>query len=119
MQSGAQGTVELSRTRDLRNTWILRCERGTIELGTGFHARVRIQLDGQPFGLDGHVLRDSGVDEDPLDCFARSLTDFVESFQEGRTPIGSGPEARRSVALMETCRAVRRPLELDWASWTA
>jgi predicted dehydrogenase len=119
MQSGAKGSVELSRTRDLRNTWILRCERGTIELDTGFHAHVRIQLDGHPFGLDGRVMRDSGVDEDPLDCFTRSFANFVESFQKGLTPLGSGPEARRSVALMEKCREVRAPLALDWASWTA
>ncbi len=118
MKSGAKGTVELSRTRDLRNTWILHCERGTIELDTGFHAHVRLQLEGQPFGLDGHAQRDTGEDEEPLDCFERSFADFVESFQEGRVPVGNGAEARRSVALMEACRAARRPLELDWAGWT-
>jgi predicted dehydrogenase len=119
MQSGAKGRVGLSRTRDLRNTWIIHCERGRIELDTGFNAHMRVQLEGQDFGLDGRALRDSGEDEDPLDCFARSFVNFVESFQHGREPIGSGREARRSVALMEACRAARRPLELEWEAWPA
>jgi predicted dehydrogenase len=119
MPGGARGHVELSRTRDLRNSWIIEFERGRIEVDTGFHPHVRMQLTGHPFGLDGNVLRDDGREEEPLDCFARSFTDFVECLQTGRAPIGSGREGRRSVALMEECRRVRQPLEWDWASWTA
>jgi predicted dehydrogenase len=33
LQSGVRGVVELSRTRRLRNTAVIRCERGVIEVG--------------------------------------------------------------------------------------
>jgi len=117
MQSGARGLVELSRIRDLANRWIIRCERGTIELETKFHPAVEVRVAGQPFALKGRVLRPDGRDEDPLDCFARSFRDFVECLQTGREPLGSGREGRRSVALMEACAAARRPLEPSWAAF--
>jgi len=116
MQSGARGLVELSRIRNLENRWRIRCERGTVELETKYHPEVEVRIDGQPFALQGRVLRPDGRDEDPLDCFARSFRDFVECLGSGREPVGSGREGRRSVALMEACAAARRPLEPSWAA---
>ena len=117
MHSGARGVVELSRIRDLRNTWIIRCERGTLEIEIKFHPRVTLQLAGEAAALECRALRPGGAAEQPLDCFARSFVDFVECLQTGREPIGSGREARRSVALMEACAAVRQPLEPAWAAF--
>jgi predicted dehydrogenase len=117
MHSGARGVVELSRIRDLRNTWIIRCERGTLEVEIKFHPRVTLQLAGEPAALECRALRPGGVAEQPLDCFARSFVDFIECFQTGREPVGSGREGRRSVALMEACAAVRQPLAPAWAAF--
>jgi predicted dehydrogenase len=116
MQSGARGLVELSRIRELRNTWIIRCERGTLEVEIKYDPRITLQLDGQPAALLGRASRPEGA-EQPLDCFARSFVDFVECCRTGREPVGSGREGRRSVALMEACAAARRPLEPAWSAW--
>ena len=118
MESGALGTVELSRIRQLPNRWVIHCERGTIELDTGFHPEIKIIQPDQPAALLGRAYRPDGRDEEPLDCFARSFTDFVECFQTGREPVGSGREGRRSVALMEACAANRGKLEPSWASFS-
>jgi predicted dehydrogenase len=40
------GRVELSRTRLLRNSYRVRCERGTLELPSGERTRVRVIPDG-------------------------------------------------------------------------
>jgi predicted dehydrogenase len=116
LENGARGVVVLSRIRDLKNRWLIRCERGTIEIETKFHPEVRIHQPRQPFAFEGRVWRPDGRDEDPLDCFARSFRDFVECARTGREPVGSGTEGRRSVALMEACLAARRPLEPAWAA---
>ena len=115
MESGARGVVELSRIRDLANRWLIHCERGTIEVETKFHPLIKIHQPGQPFALEARAFREDGRDEDPLDCFARSFTDFIECMQTGREPLGSGREGRRSVALMEACAAARVHLEPEWA----
>ena len=116
LENGARGSVKLSRIRDLGNAWTIRCERGTLEIETKFHPRVRILQAGQPFAFEGEAWRQAEVPEDPLDCFARSFTDFVECARTGREPVGSGREGRRSVALMQACLAARQPLEPAWAA---
>ncbi len=53
MASGAKGVVRLSRTRNLRNTWILEGERGTLEVSRRFDASFRWTLKGRGVDLDG------------------------------------------------------------------
>ena len=114
MQSGAEGTVEMSRTRDLGNSWILRGELGTLEVERKFGANLTWNLAGDGRKLVGGLVRADDTDEDPLDCFRLQLTDFLDAIDAGQAPPADGREGRRAVALMEACRAARRPLELPW-----
>jgi predicted dehydrogenase len=118
MKSGAEGVVELSRTRDLRNTWIIEGEHGTLEVDSIFNPLVRLRLrdanGDQEFELTGHALREDGEDEPPLACFNRQMIDFVDAIEQGRPPRASGSEGKRSVELIEACLANRRPLEHAW-----
>jgi len=114
MKSGAEGVVELSRTRDLRNSWIIEGEHGRLELDSIFNPQIRLRLGDQEFELRGRALRADGADEPPLACFNRQMVDFVESFQQGRDPVAAGREGRRSVALIEDCYRARKPLEQPW-----
>src|SRR5207248_2297242 len=41
-----EGRVELSRTRNLRNSYRVRCERGVLELPSGERCAVRVIPDG-------------------------------------------------------------------------
>jgi predicted dehydrogenase len=113
--TGARGTVELSRTRTLRNTCVLECELASVEVELFEpYAQVVLRLtDGAP-QLAGPV---GGVDfaaRPYLTLFEHQLRDFVEAIRLGRPPFVSGSEGRRSIALIEACYAIRRPLEQPW-----
>ena len=119
MQGGAKGVVTLSRLRDLDNRWILRGEKGEIEVETKFAPKVTLRMGGKPYALGDEVQRDTGLAEDPLDCFCGSFNEFVDAFEQGRAPIHSGKEGRRSVALIEACQANPHQLQRDWEAWSA
>ncbi len=119
LTSGARGRIEMSRTRELRNTWILSGDQGTIEVERSFAATLRLELGGEIAGLEGRFKRPAGngEPEDPLDCFRLQLADFADAIVSGRPPSTPGDEGRRVVALIEACRAQRQPLAHPWESW--
>ena len=108
------GTVELSRTRDLRNSWIIRGERGTLEVSTGPEALIHLQLDGQQTTLTGSATERRTPDHHLVDIFARQYEDFCRAVREHGKPLIPGKEGRRVVELMEICYARKQPLVLPW-----
>ena len=116
LKSGVSGTIELSRTRNLRSTWVIRGEYGLLEIGTKLNAPVNLQLMGSPTTLTGQVRLGSAADRSMADVFVRQLDNFVDSIENHREPLVSGKEGRRSIALIETCYALRKPLEKAWGS---
>lgn len=118
LRNGAKGIVELSRTRDLRATVIIRGERGQIEVESKFDSQIRLTLDGEPTLLQGRAMTDAWPEEDVNDIFRRQLAEFVAAIRENRPPLVSGPEARKAVAAIEACRKVREPLDLPWRAIT-
>ncbi len=129
LASGTRGRVEMSRTRELRNTWILRGEEGTLEVERSFAASLRLELGGEIAGLEGSFKRPGwpqgrfersqwdGEAEDPLDCFRLQFADFADAVLSGRPSCTPGEEGRRAVALIEACREQRQPLVYPWESW--
>ncbi|MBA2667054.1 MAG: Gfo/Idh/MocA family oxidoreductase [Trueperaceae bacterium] len=114
---GTPGVVELSRTRVLRNSTIIRGERGVVEIGPGFDPPVHLTFGGRTRRLIGAVEAAGTSRAARLeDVFARQLDDFAGAIREGRAPFIPGREGKRSIALLEACRRVRRPLELPWLS---
>ncbi len=115
LESGATGIVELSRTRDLRGSVIIRGSLATIEVESKFDSDVRLCPAGQDILLAGRTLRDEAPGEDVMDVFRRQLADFVDAVRNGRDPLVSGVEGRRAVAAIEAAHACRQPLVLPWA----
>ena len=112
---GARGVVELSRTRLLRNTTVITGERGRLEIGPGFDPEVTLSFGGSARRLGGHAHVARRPRATRLeDVFVSQLDDFTAAIRDGRPPLVPGAEGRRSIALMEACRRVRRPLELPW-----
>jgi predicted dehydrogenase len=109
---GVTGIVELSRTRVLRNTITLQAAQGRIEVGPAFDSELRLALTGRA-RLAGRV-DDRDRASRLEDVFAVQLADFAGAIDDGRPPFVPGLEGRRSIALLETCRQVRRPLDLPW-----
>jgi predicted dehydrogenase len=118
LRCGARGVVELSRTRNLRQTVILEGTRGTLEVDSPFNSRVRLRIGDQPLVLTGRVTAPGAPEETVPDLFRRQLEDFLDAVEQGRESFVPGREARRAVALIEACHAAAKPLPLPWASWT-
>ena len=116
MASGAAGIVRMSRTRDLGNRWVLRGQRGTLDVMRRFESHFRWNIAGLDHDVDGTFTKD-GEPEDPVACFHLQFDDFLTAIETGQAPTLSGAEARRAVALMEACRESRRPLERSWEAF--
>ena len=114
LKNGAEGIVELSRTRDLRNTFCIKGERGTLEIGVGFNPTVCLELCDRSASLEGRVLAQRFPQEGFLDVMRQQLDDFAQAVRGEGQPFVPGEEGRRSVALFEECYRVRQPLELPW-----
>jgi len=116
LASGAGGRIELSRTRNLRNTAIVQGERGTVEIGT--EQRDRNQLTASPATLLEETY--AGVRGDRLsrlhvsDLFVRQVRDWLEAIERGREPLVTAASAARGIALIERCYASRQLWELPW-----
>ncbi|MGI3785725.1 MAG: Gfo/Idh/MocA family protein [Janthinobacterium lividum] len=114
LASGAPVRLELSRTRTLRDTAVITCERGSVELGVFDPAVVRITVPGAGPALLGEVA-DQAFDRAPgREVFARQLADVVAAVRGEGEPLVGGRDGRAVVALVEACYAHREPLRLPW-----
>jgi predicted dehydrogenase len=117
--SGVTGTVEISRTRNLRNTCVFEGTRARLEVGIwDSDPRLRLSIAGSEIALAGHARQgqagETGLNF--LDTFIRQIDDFARAIRgRGGPPFVPGAEGRRSLALIESCYAQRRFLELPWS----
>jgi predicted dehydrogenase len=119
--AGIAGTVEISRTRNLRNTCIFEGERATLEAGIwDSDPEIRLSIADREVALAGHARRESGsgLSRSGLnfaDVFVRQIDDFARAIRGRREPFVPGSEGRRSLALIEACYERRQPLVLPWS----
>ena len=114
-RNGARGTVELSRTRSLRNTYILEGERGSLEVGIGANPSVTLHLSDHSSSLTGQVGAGMGASDRKMkDLFILQLEDFVTAVFQRKAPFVQGHDGARVIAAIDACRSVRRPLRFPW-----
>ncbi|MDQ2673523.1 MAG: Gfo/Idh/MocA family oxidoreductase [Chloroflexota bacterium] len=114
LANGAPVRLELSRTRALRDTVVVECERVTVELGVFEPVLVRFTPRGSAVAMTGGV-PDAAFDRAPLAAvFGRQLADFVAAVRGDGPPAVDGRDGRRVVALAEACYAARHPLRQPW-----
>ncbi len=113
LKNGSHGKIELSRMRDLRNTWIFKAERGSLEIETRFDSIVRLKMEDD-LTLAGKVLENGLHGEKPEDIYHRQINDFIDAIQQSRPPFIPGEEGLRSVKIIEACYKIRQPLKLPW-----
>jgi len=114
LQSGISAVVELSRVRDLRNSWIIRGERGTLKVGVDINPLIHLTVENHDIVLAGHAVRSEIVDRRIQDVFRRQLDDFANAIDNHRPPLVPGQEGKRAVKLIETCYALKQPLKQPW-----
>jgi len=114
LADGTPGTIELSRTRDLRNEMSVVGDKGVLCLSL-IGETVSLVIDGQE--LAGSA-RTAGLQTKQSFSFphlmAEQLNDFAATIRERRDPEVDGGAGREIVALIETCYAIARPLEQPW-----
>jgi len=118
--SGVTGKIEISRTRNLRNTCVFEGERARLEVGIwDSDPEIRLSIAGSEVALAGHARRagEKGISSglNFLDAFIRQIDDFARAVRGRGGPFVPGSEGRRSLALIESCYARRRFLELPWS----
>ena len=117
MASGVTGRIELSRTRDLRNTCIIRGEFGTLEVGTKTDSTICLTPAHGHATLGGRATTpNQEAPRDLADLFAWQMADFVRAIETRTAPAVPGAEARRSVTLIEACYRRRQPLVFPFES---
>jgi predicted dehydrogenase len=115
LRSGCTGMVEISRSRNLRNTCRLVGERATLEVGIWDpDPPITLAVAGCEVALAGSARRGAEAGLDFNGAFRRQLADFAAAIRGGHEPAIPGREGRRSVALIEACYAARQPLDLPW-----
>jgi predicted dehydrogenase/nucleoside-diphosphate-sugar epimerase len=118
-----EGKVELSRTRGLRNSLRITCERATWELRTG----ERLMLSVIP---DNSTLQDPVTScVRPIDLQARwgdepesagyegyraEIDDWLEAIHTGNPPVLSGRSALQTVELIDRCYTQVRRIDEPW-----
>lgn len=115
LKCGASGVVEFSRTRNLRNSWIIRGERGVLEIDEkSLNPLIRLKVKNQDVVLAGYVRRGETADDATQDVFRRQFDDFVDAVLDHREPFVPGQEGRHAIELIEACYASRRLLKHPW-----
>jgi len=114
LQSGAPVWIELSRLRELRDTVVVECECGTVEIGIFEPAVLRLTLaDGGP-ALAGDVPDPRFASAPLVTVFTRQLADFTSAIATRRSPLVTGADGRRAVATVEAAYSLRGPLRRPW-----
>jgi len=117
MANGVLGRVELSRTRDMRNTCIIRGDKGTLEVGTKTDSVVTLAPARGHGRLSGRAAAPN--QQQPAaaaDLFAWQMADFVHAVRTSTAPAVPGKEGRRSAAILEACYRRRQPLVFPFES---
>jgi nucleoside-diphosphate-sugar epimerase/predicted dehydrogenase len=117
MESGAEGSVELSRSRNLRNSVRIDGTQGFVEI----HLYQNQVLGGSPhilaFSHNGITAANMPAQRFP-ELFQAELNDFKLSASDGLQHGVPGADGAASVELIERCYAVRQPLEHSWARFS-
>ena len=112
---GALATVELSRTRDLRNTAIIVGSRGRIEIALRDNAIIDISPDNlAALELEGRSGATMPQEDLWNDMFKRELRDWADAIRDANAPFVPGASVAPAIELIEQCYRLRQPLPAPW-----
>lgn len=113
MSTGGLGVIELSRTRSLRQSAIIRGQGGTIEVGLDSNRLVVTPavLSKRRFGkARGKSIKAQSYE----DLFDAQLRDWRLVLQGRKPPAVPARDALRTIELIEYCYRVREQWSLPW-----
>ena len=108
-RQGCAATVELSRTRDLRNTIVLEGELATLEVGLGYEAEIDLRPKGATTTLLGRARPATPMPPiipdawSMVSAFVDQIEQMVHAVQGRSSRIVSGDDGLAAVAMCEQC----------------
>lgn len=113
MKNGTKGTIELSRTRNLINTAIIRGTKAmlTVKMDGSF---ITLKPNKSDLKLRGYAINNKVNIQNPEVLFMTQLNNFIDSIVKHRKPMISGKEAYKSIKLIEACYKKRRRMNVSW-----
>lgn len=115
MKNGAKGVVELSRTRNLRNTFIIKGTKGELEFGLGPNSDVKVKT--AHFELTNTPGSKLSVNESFLDIGRRQIESFIDSCDSGDDPPVSAKDTLESVRIFDECKRNVQRFEHEWTDF--
>lgn len=113
--NGLSGFVEISRTRNLRNTCCFFGDKASLEVGIWDpDPPLILRLGSSEVELHGRARLKASQGLDFNAAFLRSLDDFAAAIAGSARPRVDGEEGRLAVDLIAGCYAHAEPLELPW-----
>lgn len=117
---GAVGTVELSRTRTLRNTAIITGSRGRVEVALHRNEIIGVSPDDLVlWELDGR--NGSAMPNESLynDMFRQEIDDWLGAIRCAGVPFVNGASVVSGIDVINQCYRMRQPLRPPWTESTA
>ena len=113
LNNGASGIFELSRTRLLRSTAIIKGTKGMLEI-----ALTHNKIQAHPLSLLSHEFEGIKASKLPehghIGLFVAQLKEWLFSIKEKRRPFISGVDSLPSIRLIERCYNKRKKWSLPW-----
>jgi len=116
MKNGAKGTIELSRTRNLRNSAIIYGEKAKLEVQM-LGPQVTIYPNGEDIKMIGNVVSKSmkvGKIQPAQNIMKEQFENWVSAIKNKEELYISGKEASKSIAFIEACHKNRKTLTTSW-----
>jgi predicted dehydrogenase len=127
MASGVKGIVRLSRDWPLPNSCVFDCEKGWLEYSCDVTDRIKWGLYGASYSMKAELHKDyndsfrigesvfvAKPSTQPLDYFTAQLRNVVGAIRGKDSLRVPGTEARKVIALIETCYESRELLPMAW-----
>lgn len=115
--------IELSRTRDLRNTFELVFEHGTVSFPANSFSDISLHDKRlYPSGTEAdkmlhiHATRDEGAAIDLGYYFLEQMKDFLSAIGDGHEVLNSGASVLPGIGVIEKCYLQRTDMEEPWHS---
>lgn len=115
MNNGSSGKVELSRTRELRNSYILRFDKYFLEVGIQFNSSIKTYNNHNQLISAIEYSKKGDGEYSILTTFKNQYVDFYGSIVQNRQPYISGYEGKKVIDLIENCYRVRKNMSLPWS----
>jgi predicted dehydrogenase len=107
-----EGTVKISRLSQLRNTYRIQCEKGTIEYSPFDMAKYFIYDPVKE--THRKTIKTAKRKFNFMDAVKAMLEDFCVAIRESRDPIVTGQEGKKAIEFIEKCYQNRKRIDMPW-----